>query len=484
MLTRRQVLTMGGMVGGAILVPKIGGAGPGATAGAAPAAGHDHGVLSGPPVTAATITPFSVQMPVLPVLAPTSTAGGVDAYRMPIQPANVEIIPGLRTDVLSFGGGFVGPTIKARSGRRVQVTYTNQLDGPANVHLHGAHVPPTSDGYPMDLIDPGTTRTYDYPNQQQGTTLWYHDHTHQLEAEHVYRGLRGFYLLEGDDERRLNLPSGSFDVPIMLAEALFDDAGTLVFDFNPNRPTLLANGRPAPYFPVAARKYRFRLLNGATYRVFELTLGDGVPMTQIGSDGGLLPAPLVRTSLVLGPAERAEVVVDFSRFPVGTQLVLADVTGPVLRFDVARSSVDTSTVPARLRPLSALPAATNTREFTLNVDPAQFASVINGRVFDPNRVDATIRRGSTEIWKINNIDTQFNVDHTFHIHLVQFRVLDRDGVPPDPWDAGWKDTVLIRPGTSLRLQATFADYLGRYVFHCHMLEHSSTGMMAQMEIVS
>jgi spore coat protein A len=356
---------------------------------------------------------------------------------------------------------------------------------PANVHLHGGHVAAENDSHPMDVIQPGDTRRYDYPNRQRGATLWYHDHAHHMEAEHVYRGLHGFYLIEGEDEAALGLPSGAHDVPILIRDGQFDATGALVLGGQANRTTILANGKPQPYFPVAARKYRFRLLNGANQRVLRLTLG-GAEMTQIASDGGLLPAPVTRTGLLLGSAERVEIVVDFSRYPVGSSLILADeVAGPVLRFDVVRQAPDRSRVPDLLRPLPPRPPATVTRDVVLSVDLSGTVPVglVNGKPYDPNRVDFQIKRGTTEIWRITNADSQPAIPHTFHLHLQQFRVLDRDGNPPWAGDAGLKDTIFVPPNTSARIQTTFTDYLGRYAHHCHFIEHSSIGMMAQMEII-
>jgi FtsP/CotA-like multicopper oxidase with cupredoxin domain len=354
------------------------------------------------------------------------------------------------------------------------------------VHLHGGHTPARSDGFPMDVVDPGRTRVYDYPNRQRAATLWYHDHAHHMEAEHVFRGLSGFYLLEDPAEDGLRLPSGQYDVPIHLRDARFADDGSLLFvddDFE-NRNTLLANGRPQPYFPVAARKYRLRLLNASNLRTFILHLGTDEEMTQIGSDGGLLGAPTPVRVVILSPGERADIVVDFSRHPIGTQLVLTDqLAGPVLRFDVNRRASDHSRVPAVLRPLPALATPTVTRQITLGLDPRDFTFKINGKTFDPERVDTTIKKGATEVWEVTNLDTAFGIPHNFHIHLVQFRVLTRNGQPPAPSEAGWKDTVPLQPGETVRLQATFADYPGRYVYHCHLIDHSSHGMMATMQIV-
>jgi spore coat protein A len=475
MLNRRHFLALGGAVGGAVLVPKV--AGRRASSGPA--------LLS--TASRAAVTPFAVRMPVPAVLAPTSRHGGTDFYDIGIQQSTADILPGLSTPIYGFNGQFVGPTIRARTGRRAKVTFRNALDVPANVHLHGAHVPASSDGHPMDLITPGQQRLYDYPNTQQGATLWYHDHAHGLEAEHVYRGLHGFYLIDDPAEDHLRLPSGAYDVPIMLRDGQFTDSGEFVLYHSPaDRTTILANGKPQPYFPVAARKYRFRLLNGATERVFNLSLG-GQPMTQIASDGGLLPAPVERTALRISSAERTEVVIDFSRYPIGTQLVLSDATaGPVLRFDVVRPALDLSRVPSHLRALPALPRATVTRDVALSFDMTGPLPVglVNGVTFDPDRVDFRIKRGTTEIWRITNADTTFGFLHTFHMHLVQFRVLDRDGLPPTQDEKGRKDTVVVPPGSTVRVQATFGDYLGRYMYHCHFLEHSSLGMMGQMEIVA
>lgn len=291
---------------------------------AAPVAhsGHVVGVqkVAGTAAGAAPPAFGSLAMPVPRELRPTRAPDGADVYRVPIQPATTELIPGHPTAVRTYGGQFVGPTIRAKTGRPVRITYTNQLDVPANVHLHGGHNRPADDGYPMDVIEPGQSRTYHYPNKQQGATLWYHDHAHHLRSENVYFGLHGFYVLEDDAERRLNLPTGQYDVPIVIRDCQLDDNGGLVYPADVPA-TLLANGVITPHFDVAARKYRFRLLNGSNERTFRLTLG-GAALTQIGSDGGLLPAPKQRSEIVLSSAERADVVVDFSQHPVGSQLVL------------------------------------------------------------------------------------------------------------------------------------------------------------------
>ncbi|MFD4660043.1 multicopper oxidase family protein [Kitasatospora sp. NPDC058444] len=450
----------------------------------------------GPGPRGAATGPFSVRMPVPATLNPVSRTADTDVYRLDILPAQLELLPGVKTKCLTFGGSFVGPTIRAKEGRRALVTYRNWLPETANVHLHGGHVPADSDGHPMQVIDPGGERRYEYPNQQPGATLWYHDHSHHLEAEHVYRGMHGFYLIEGEDERELGLPCGEYDVPIAIRDAEIDANGQLVAGDPRNRNVILVNGRQKPFFPVAARKYRIRLLNSSTLRFLKFNFGS-LPVQQIGSDGGLLPEPIDRTGtdFPLAAGERVDLVVDFSGQRVGSQCMLTnqgqftgnDEVEQVLRFDVVRTARDYSRVPAELRELPPLPPATVERVVTLSFDlTGNPVGLIDGKPFDENRVDQTIKRGTTEIWTVVNGDgaTKYGpIQHSFHMHLAQFRVLDRDGKPPLPGDVGLKDTVPLPPGSSVRVQATFDDYLGRYMYHCHMLEHSSAGMMGQMEVV-
>ncbi|WP_282693499.1 multicopper oxidase domain-containing protein [Streptomyces sp. CC208A] len=437
---------------------------------------------------------FSVAMPVPPVLRPTSCADGRDLYEVTIRRATAEILPGTATDVLTYDGHFPGPVIHARSGRQVVVRQHNALDAPVAVHLHGASVPPESDGGPMDVFAPGTSRTYTYPNRQPHASLWFHDHAHHRESEHVYRGLSGTYLLTDEAEQRLPLPKGRYDVPVTIRDARFDELGRLAYTMGDrNRTTLLANGRITPYFEVAARKYRFRLLNGSNLRFFSLSLSDGTPLTQIASDGGLLERPVTVPVLTLSPGERADVVIDFSRYPLGTRLVLKnngtnlpDRLTQVLGFDVTHTADDPSSVPPVLRTLPAaadLPTAAVTRDIVLSMDEdgrPEPRGFVNGRMYDPDRVDTTVAFGTSEIWNVTNANR--HAAHNFHLHLVQFRVLERGGRPVGPAEAGLKDTVRVAAGETVRLHVTFDGYRGDYVYHCHMLDHSAMGMMATFRV--
>ncbi|MFB6673943.1 multicopper oxidase family protein [Streptomyces sp. NPDC057684] len=484
MLTRRHAIRLGlttgavgavGAAGGLFQTLTSGGSANAATAAGAPA-----------------VTPFAVPLPIPKVLAPYRRTSTADYYAVTMSRTSRQILPGTRTDVLTYNGTFPGPTIRARKGRTAVVRQINALDMPTSVHLHGGSNPVEHDGGMTDTIAPGRSRTYVYANDQVGATLWTHDHAHHMESEHVYRGLSGLYLLGDKAEDALGLPSGRHEVPLVLRDAQFDAAGQMVYtmDDAENRTTILVNGAPWPYMKVEARKYRFRMLNSCNLRIFILCLNDGSQVTQIGSDGGLLPAPAATPVLVLSPGERADFVVDFSKYAPGTQLTLQNMLGPgptelvgqIMRFDVGEKTPDTSRVPDVLTTLPALPKPAVERSFELRMDEPGTGdkAYINGKTFDAGRIDTNIKWGDTEVWTVTNTST--TIPHNFHTHLVQFRILERDGQPVYPAEAGLKDTVLLFPGQTARLQLTFDTHKGVYPYHCHMIDHSAMGMMAQMKI--
>jgi spore coat protein A len=365
---------------------------------------------------------------------------------------------------------------------------------PITTHLHGGHTPASSDGYPTDLFWPGESRTYRYPNHQHAATLWYHDHRADHTAEQVWMGLAGLYVLHDDIERALPLPTGAYDVPLVIQDRLFEPDGAFSYPTTARDlmegvlgNVLIVNGRPQPYFEVAARRYRFRILNGSNARTYRLSLSSGGTFTQVASGGGLLPHPVDHTSFMIGPGERYEMVVDFSTLPVGSRVVLQNELGSgstaqVMRFDVTRHESDPSSVPADLAPYTLLdPAdATVTRRFTL--DRAHGVWTINSLPWDPDRVDASPALGDAEVWEFHARGGPKMV-HTMHLHLVQFQVLSRNGAPPESWESGWKDTVFVAGGDTVRVITRFSDYRGRYPFHCHILEHEDHAMMAQFETV-
>ncbi len=482
MLSRRDAIKAGLLAGGALVMP--------------PRSVRADDKIAPSPAT----LPFRVPLPISPILLPTRSDATADFYEVTMRAAQAQILPGLSTTVWGYNGLFPGPTIMAEAGRLTVVRQRNHLPENMSVHLHGCHTPSASDGFPNDFIRPGAFKDYSYPNDDRASSYWYHDHAMDITGPHINMGLAAFYIIHDAVERSLPLPTGAQDVPLMICDRLFNADGSFFYDtFNHDGflgDTFLVNGAVQPFFQVSNRKYRFRFLNVSNARWYEFALSSGQPFIQIGTDGGLLPAPIVRPRFRQAPAERIDVIIDFSIYPVGTQIVLQSVLQmtsgrkldgvslqaptPIMRFDVVRTEADTSAIPATLRPLPVMPesSAVRTRLFEFQRDRG--AWTINGQFFDPNRVDAAIRLGTTEIWRLKNGGGGWA--HPIHLHLSQFLVLDRNGGPIQIGDQGLKDTLQLEGGDEVRVIGTFKDRVGRYVFHCHNLEHEDMRMMGRFDV--
>ncbi len=456
--------------------------------------------------------PFQAALPVPAVLRPVNTDADTDYYDVTVRESRAQILPGQQTAIWGYNGTFPGPTIEARTGRRVSLRLRNALPVPIVNHLHGGHTPPESDGYPTDLIIPAGgfpmshmqdsmariaegQRDYIYPNNQRAATLWYHDHRMDFTGPQVWRGLAGFYILRDQAEFGLPLPRGEKEMPILICDRSFDADGSLLYPALPHEysggvlgDVILVNGAPWPKLEVANTKYRFRILNASNARRYELALdppGAATSFVQIGSDGGLLAAPLRHRTIRIAPSERFDVVIDFSQFRQGSTVSLVNKadTGPsgqIMRFDVVRSERDESRIPARLSddvPLPDRRTASVTRTFNFSYRRGMKSWTINGKSFDPARMDAQPELGATEIWQL-----QTDFSHPLHLHLVHFQVLSHSG-RPGPYDAGWKDTIDLSSGQTANILVKFSDYRGRYVFHCHNLEHEDMSMMGNFEVV-
>ncbi|HEY6740623.1 MAG TPA: multicopper oxidase domain-containing protein [Actinopolymorphaceae bacterium] len=472
--------------------------------------------------------PFTVPLPIPPVKKPSRSDRTTDYYDIVQRASEVEILPGRRTAILGYDGIFPGPTLSTRSGRRTVVRHRNELSVPVTVHLHGGHTPATSDGGPLDLILPhadwrprhahdggppmplGDTtvgsREYVYPLEQRAATLWYHDHRMDFTAPQVYRGLAGFHLVHDDEEDALPLPRGERDIPLMICDRAFEADGSFRYpaidrtlqatpgvldDYMEGvlGDTILVNGAPWPELEVDRARYRFRILNASNARRYRLALDRGAELVQIGSDHGLLERPVTHQALEIAPAERFDVVVDFSRFRPGTTITMTnglgtETTSNVMRFRVTSRRVDDDArVPARLSRIERLDPAkavrTRTWRFTRGRLDGKQGWVINGKPFDPRRMDARPRLGDVEIWRFVT-----DLHHPVHIHLDPFQVVRRGGKQPSDYDGGWKDTVDVRPTEQVEVAIRFTDYEGTYMLHCHNLEHEDMAMMSAFETVS
>lgn len=444
---------------------------------------------------AAALVSFSTPLPLPPVLAPTRRSATTDYYHLTIRPGTTQMKPGAPTPIVGFNGIFPGPTIIATRGRTVKVTQTNGWDENVSIHNHGAKVAASSDGHPTDYIVPGASKTYTYPNDQRAGTYWYHDHTMDLTGPHVYKGIAGFYLIHDPAEDSLNLPAGPFDIPLLIQDKTFDDSNALVYTAGAPgtfglEQEAVVNGVVTPYLNVAARKYRFRVLNGATARGFDLSLSNGASFQVIGSDGGLLASPVSVTSLAVAPAERYDIVVDFSSYARGTTIELRN-TDPegmpegvaritsLMQFVVTTRAIDRSAVPSTLSTITRLSESSAVGTASISFSVANGEWMMNGVGYDPARIDITSSLNQVTIWELVNNSP---VPHPFHKHLSQFNVLDVNGGPPRPEEMGWKDTVMVPPEGTARIIFKNEDFKGIYVFHCHNLAHEDSRMMLQEEV--
>jgi spore coat protein A len=453
---------------------------------------------------------FVDALPIPPVLKPKKV-GPRDVYNITMKAGLAKCHRDLPpTNILGYNGLYPGPTIKATTNRPVRITQTNMLPEPEGgghtagmhmpaVHLHGGLVPPTSDGHPDDGIDHEESRVYDYPNRQRGCAMWYHDHQHGATGHNVYMGLAGNYFLEDVRERALRLPRGPYEVPLLLQDRTFDSMGQFVYNLDDmalqmgmQGDVLLVNGKIQPYFNVSARKYRFRLLNGSNSRIYKLHLDNGLPFYQIGTDGGLLQRPKGVNYLEIAPSERIDLIIDFSSMQIGQSCVLQNLNGTgrtltVMQFRVTKKEKDNAIIPDFLAPWTELPAPSVQRTIALNrlLIDNKLTWTLNGFGYDsPGRL-AQIPKpklDAVEHWKFVN---PTNHPHPMHVHLVQFQIVNVNGEPQDASDYGWKDTVVVQPGGGeVTVAAKFSGYLGKYVFHCHNLEHEDFSMMSEFEVTA
>ena len=383
------------------------------------------------------------------------------------------------------------------------------------VHLHGARVPPDSDGWPEDWYAPGKSATYHYPNKQEAAMLWYHDHAMGINRLNIAAGMAGLYVIRDSFEEGLNLPKGDYEVPLVLMDRLIRRDGQIYYPVTefPDAPWIpeyygnlvLVNGKLLPYLDVQPRKYRFRVLNASNGRFYFLSLDNGAQFQQIGTDQGLLPAPVAVNRLAIAPGERADIVLDFSEHR-GERIIVKDLANTIMQFRVAAERVsDPSTLPKTLRPVPKLAEASaiRTRQLSLEeVDDRRGEPMIHlldaKRWHDPVSEKPVL--GTTEIWEFLNLTEDA---HPIHLHLVRFQILDRraldvpayiyenrklryrsEALPADANEAGWKDTVRCTPRASTRIIVKFEGYTGRYVWHCHILEHEDNEMMRPYEVVA
>ena len=420
-----------------------------------------------------TVTRYPLRIP--PGASPSS-------FSLTAAPSTVDVGGGQLSSVLAYNNSFPGPTFRANTGDIANIQFTNGLSEATTVHWHGMVVPTAADGQPQNLISPGMSYSYQFPIMQRACLNWYHPHPHMETGKQVVLGLAGAFIINDAEEAALGLPSGMYEVPLIVRDANFNSSGNLVY--NPTSSGFLAknpmvNGTRNPKLDVDAALYRFRVLNGASARLFKLALSNGAPFTLIGNDGGLLESAISISQIEFSPGERLDLLVDFRGLPVGTKVNLQDVNSGwiLLEFNVTRAITDNHAIPTLLSTITKLTNPVTTRLFTFDG-----MTRINGKEYDPNRIDFEVPFGQTELWRFS---TGGNAPHPIHIHGASFQVRSRSGGRGKlfPWESGWKDTVLLKDKEAVEILIRFDGYRGRYLIHCHKLEHEDQGMMANFEVI-
>ncbi len=446
------------------------------------------------------------------------------------------------------GKAFQNPILRIETGARFAVSLDNALTEPTIIHWHGLHTPAVMDGHPVNSIAPGSRYDYDFTLRNRGGTYWYHTHAHGLTAKQAYHGLASFLLVEDDDQRKLakalDLQLGVTDLPLVIQDKQFDTEGRLRYQPNAHEAMMgwlgdivLSNLTPNAFHTVAPRTYRLRLLNGSNARIYRLAFVNGnksLNFTVIGTDGGLIERPENVVEAFLAPGERLDVLFDAGQAQAGDDIFLKSLAFDpmenegqggmaggggmgqmmgnmgnmgssrlplgmafnVLKLNVAAGDRVVTPLPASLSKIT--PIRTESvpdRLIELSMEHMRF--LINGRTFRMDEIAFDVKRGATEVWRISN--PAVGMPHPMHLHGFSFQVVERINSPPalsamarfgkgrTVSDLGWKDTVLVWPGETVRIAIDFThDFPGNqtYLFHCHNLEHEDGGMMVNYRVLA
>jgi FtsP/CotA-like multicopper oxidase with cupredoxin domain len=459
---------------------------------------------------------------------------------------SAKLVKGDPRSLQTFPDSYLGPIIRVRHGQRVRINFQNNLpQGQASiVHWHGLILPSEMDGHPRYAIQPGQTYIYEFEVTNRAGTNWFHPHPHQLTGQQTYAGLAGLLIVTDPEEAVLNLPTGVYDMPIVLQDRTLDQNNQLLYLGRKIGTTynnymgrgmmgqmnsmmgflgekIFVNGKPNFMLLAVTRIYRLRILNGSNARIYKLAWSNGDLLNIIGTDGSLLTQLVTRKYVMLAPGERVDILADFSKLKVGTEISLTSLAfsgaenagGGMMTADNApaigtamtlfnikidRAESETLQLPQKLvdlpllRPENAINAA-QPRPIELTLTGMKW--VINRQIFEMNNTtpQETVKLNSIEQWEIiNKLNSGSMMDnkgmaHPIHLHGVQFQVISREVLPElsAGWqtvkdgyvDEGLKDTVMVMPGERVKLLMKFEKYSGLFAYHCHNLEHEDAGMM-------
>ena len=431
------------------------------------------------------------------LLEDKNPAPGKAEFDLVVQYGRKEFVPGSAADTLGYNGDYLGPVIKVTKGDDVQINVNNTLDEPTTVHWHGLEVAGEMDGGPHNVISPKSVWQPHFIIDQPAATLWYHPHLLNKTGEQVYKGLAGLIYIEDENSLNLEIPKdyGVNDIPLIIQDKRFTQNGGIPYDLTMNDlmtgffgNTVIVNGGINPGLDVKNEIIRLRILNGSNARTYDLNFSGNQKFYQIASDGGFLKESVTLNSLVIAPAERAEILVDLSGYKIGDQLILRESANQLMRITISQEISKFGSIPKKLVQFTDYNKSNvlHSRLFIMSGMGPMVA--INGKQMDMNVIDETIQLDELEEWVIRNDSSGMGMGmmgnsspHPFHVHGVQFQIIERNGQPPPLNERGWKDTVLVEAGGSVRILVTFKNK-GMYMYHCHILEHEDLGMMGQIMV--
>lgn len=445
-----------------------------------------------------------------------------------------KVLKGSADTVQNLRGTYLAPTLHFQQGQKVRIYLKNNLPIQSILHWHGLHVPAKMDGNPMYAINHGESYVYEFEILNRAGTYWYHSHAHGVTAKQVYSGMAGFIIVSDEAEKALSLPKGAHDLPLVIQDRSFTNTNQLRYSNHMMQrmqgflgDKIMINGQADFTLPVEQRSYRLRLLNGSNSRIYKLAWDDGSPMTVIGTDGGLLDKPETMPYVMLAPAERRDLWVDFTDKPIGTELILRSIpfkgasmrmgmmggsggvlplggNYSVLKVKVTKKAKTNDTLPSRLVSIKRLKmsdVANANKPRTIALSMRHMSALLNGRSYKMNDIqpDEVIPVNTLQWMEFDNgyssgkrgmgggMMMNMAMPHPMHLHGEQFQVIKRevssrsqsahDTVSKGLVDSGWKDTVLVMPGEKVTFLKPFNDFTGMFMYHCHNLEHEDMGMM-------
>jgi bilirubin oxidase len=436
-------------------------------------------------------------------------------FDLTLSPSTATLLDGKHASTIAYNGAPMwGPTLRMKKGDTVTVHVTNGLAEETTAHWHGVHLPPDMDGGPHQVIAAGATWSPTWTVKNNAATYWYHPHAHELTWKQLNQGAGGFIIVQDDEEAALALPRtyGVDDIPLVLTSRSFDSAGqiatkTIYGDY------ALANGVMNAEAKVPAQLVRLRILNAEIERAYTLGFADGRTFRVIGTDGGLIDAPVALTKLTMLPGERYEIIVDLGKDAVGTSFTMQSFNGGYglgypggesaqsgefgsklnnTTFDVLRLTVVAATadgvraLPETLVPNQLWTAADATHERSIAITDTGPGSAFtfDSQGYSMDRIDQQVVLDTVEAWHIQNGNV---FSHSFHIHDVQFTIVERSTGPVAAYERGWKDTLYIQRNEKVTFVAKFDDYASNehpFMYHCHMANHEDEGLMGQFLVVT